>query len=183
MVIESNEAVLDSLIESGFGKEAERGLNVSVEGQAVGNREDPVEETADLWGTGGQLFNLNAILTGDVLVGQLNDEVVNVLDENLELGAYGVEVEIVDDIEALSDNSVNELVGLINLIVASRFFVCRVSLGAKGVTKEGLPWLVVNEGLGHTIWKHSVGRASADFLVDVIKGGSLSAESDCGNSH
>ena len=73
------------------------------------------------------------------------------MDEDLELGADSVEVEVVDNIEGLSGNSVNELVGLINLIVASRFFVCRVSLGAKGVTKEGLPWLVVNEGLGHTI--------------------------------
>ena len=184
MVSKAKDAILNLLVVSGCGKEAsEVGLNVIVEGETIGNGEDPVEDATDLGGTGGQLLNLDAILAGDVLVGQLNDEVVDVLDEDLELTANGVEVEVVCNIVGLSDNSVNEPVGLVNLTVASGGGVSRVCLCAKGETKEGLPRLVVSVGLRNIVDQGSVGCTSAHLLVDILKRSALCDKCDSGNSH
>ena len=157
LVIETKDAVLNFLIVSRSWEEATKGrLNVVVEGETIDNGEDPVEHAADLGGTGGQLLDLNAVLAGDVLVGQLNDEIVDVLDEDLNLRADSVEVEVVDNIVALGDNSVNEPVGLVNLLVAGGRGVGGVCLGAQGETEEGLPWLVIDAGLSDIVHGGSV---------------------------
>ncbi len=48
LVIESGEAGLDQLVGLGDGEEAKVGLNVIVEGETVGNGENPVEEATEL---------------------------------------------------------------------------------------------------------------------------------------
>jgi len=176
------EALKEVLVGWGHRKEAEilneLGLDVVIEGETVHHGEYPVEEPTSLGGTNGQLFHLHVLLAGDVLVGQLNDKVVEVLSECLEVGAHWVDIEVVHDVISIGGNLVDELIGVGDLAIASGLGIILVDLGSEGETQKGFPWLIVSGS--DTV--NSVSFTNAVFLVEVFKS-SVGYKGNWGNSH
>jgi hypothetical protein len=89
---------------------------------AIAHGEEGVEDTGDGLSAAGELLDLEVVLAGDGLIGELNEQVVEVDDEVRKVGGQVAELERIgiggDGVGGVS-NCVHELLGLVGLLEAS----------------------------------------------------------------